>query len=140
MRSVGVTLLFALLFAALCAYTLYAAPAKIVASIKTNLVTALEQDNLSALAVELNGCDVTLSGEVSTQERKERAIALARVIPGVRIVMTNIQVVEPISDFNNQKSLLPKAKVEELRLGPIDPELLKDPAVQELLKESLPEQ
>jgi len=126
MRSIAITILFALLFAALSAYTFYTVPPHIERSIEFKVGQALADNGLSELLVMVDGQDVTLAGEVADQMKVARAIELTSNTPGVRVVMSQLSITK-------KPATIRKAVVEDLIIAPIqsdvDEESLTDESV-----------
>ncbi len=67
---------------------------KIMAQLESDITQQLLQHDLASIKVSINGRDVTLHGELETQEQISQAIKVASHRPGVRIVMNNMRVTE----------------------------------------------
>src|SRR6185295_17203003 len=65
--------------------------ASIAASVKTKLV-ADAVSNLTKVSVKVNDGVVTLSGDVDTPLRRDRAVQIAAAVEGVRTVVDDIRV------------------------------------------------
>jgi hypothetical protein len=126
MRSIGISILFAMLFAALCAYTFYVVPGHIEQSLEYNISQVFENNGLPALQIIVDGRDVTLAGEVSSQAHLSRAIELSSSMPGVRVVMSHLSVIKKPAKIN-------KAIVEDLVIGPIQDESVQESVIEELM-------
>ena len=121
MRSIGITISFTLLFAALCAFTLYVVPPHIEQSIKSRVSQIIASNGLPALEVIVDGRDVTLAGEVSDEYHLAQAIELTSNTPGVRVVMSNLSVIK-------KEVTIRKAIVEDLVIGPIESDESEEPS------------
>lgn len=126
MRSTGISILFVLLFAALCAYTFYVVPSHVEQSLEYNISQAFENNGLPALQIMVDGRDVTLAGEVASQAHLSRAIELSSSTPGVRVVMSHLNVIKKPARIN-------KAIVEDLVIGPIQDDLDEESFTDELM-------
>ena len=111
MRTVGISILFIVLFIALSLYAVANVPAKIQASIKADIEEQYLQNKIQGVDVFVDGRDVTLLGAVSTQDQLDSAIEIASHRPGVRVVMIEAVVesvprakVEPMPDSFNDLS------------------------------------
>ena len=67
---------------------------KIMAQLESDIRQQLTQNHLPSIQVSVDGRDVTLHGELETQEQISQAIKVASHRPGVRIVMNNMRVTE----------------------------------------------
>lgn len=67
---------------------------KIMAQLESDIAQQLTQNHLTSIQVSVDGRDVTLHGELETQEQISQAIKVASHRPGVRIVMNNMRVTE----------------------------------------------
>ncbi|MEM7304914.1 MAG: BON domain-containing protein [Pseudomonadota bacterium] len=105
MRTLGVTIVFFALLAALTAYAIQTVPNKIQLSIAADIENQFNQNDLNEVDVAVEGRDVRLAGVVATQAKLDSAIEIARHRPGVRLVMNEIKiekvpraVVEPLPE------------------------------------------
>lgn len=119
MRSIGISILIAFLFASLCAYTFYIVPSHVEQSLELNISQAFEHNGLPALQIMVDGRDVTLAGEVASQAHLSRAIELSSSTPGVRVVMSHLNVIK-------KPARIRKAIVEDLVMGPIEGDLIEE--------------
>lgn len=120
MRSIGISVLFAVLFVALCAYTIYVVPSHIEQSLEFSINQTFENNGLPSLQIMLDGRDVTLAGEVASQAHLSRAIELSSSTPGVRVVMSNLSIIK-------KPAKIQKAIIEDLVIGPIEDGALEEP-------------
>ncbi len=98
MRIVSVTILFAGLFAGLCLGAIKIVTPKIALSLQTDITEQLTNQTYTSIDVSVDGRDVTLAGQVVSQENINQAIKIASHRPGVRIVMHKINIAERQSE------------------------------------------
>ena len=92
MRAIAVTVVFLISLVGLCAYVVRVVPAQIETSIQADIEQQFALNELTTIAVTVNGRDVSLSGEVDQQDKVNQAMKLASSRAGVRVVMTSVSV------------------------------------------------
>ncbi|MEM8844001.1 MAG: BON domain-containing protein [Pseudomonadota bacterium] len=109
MRTIGISILFIILFIALSLFVIAKVPTQIQASIKADIEDQYLQNNIQDVEVILDGRDVTLMGEAKSQEQLNEAINIASHRPGVRVVMietvvkeTTRALIEPMPETFNE--------------------------------------
>ena len=103
MHTIGVSILFIVLFIALSLYAIVKVPAQIQASIKADIEDQYMQNNIQSIEVFVDGRDVTLLGKAQSQEQLNSAIEIASHRPGVRVVMIDTIMQE-----------IPRARIESM--------------------------
>ncbi len=93
MRIAGITLLFALLMSGLAYYVAQVVPPKIEASIASEIAQKFAANDLSEIKIVMNGRDVSLAGNVTSQAQVDLAMKLASHNAGVRSVVTSMVVI-----------------------------------------------
>ncbi len=90
MRLIGITLLFSVLFVAICYVAAETVPQQVSHKIKLDIVSQFEKKSIYGIDAEVDGRDVTLSGDANMQQSIDDAISIASHRPGVRLVMNKI--------------------------------------------------
>lgn len=103
MRVITTTVVFLLLFAGLCFYTIQVVPIHIESSIQSDIEQQFSRHNLSTISINVDGRDVTLAGQVDKQDKIDQAITLATNRSGVRVLMTKIVVTADNAAVTNNK-------------------------------------
>ena len=94
MRTLLATLLCVCIFLGFCYVVIETVTPQIVAKLETDILQQLSQHQMQFIEVSIDGRDVTLSGEIDTQEHINQAIKIVSHRPGVRVVMNKMTIVE----------------------------------------------
>ena len=94
MRTISTTVIFIVLLVGLCVYVAQVAPTRIEDSIRVDIEQQFVLNDLANITISVNGRDVSLSGEVDSQDKINQAMKLASSRAGVRVVMTSVSVHE----------------------------------------------
>lgn len=94
MRTLLATILCVCILAGFSYFVVETTTPKIMAQLESDITQQLTQHHLASIQVSVDGRDVTLHGELETQEQISQAIKVASHRPGVRIVMNNMRVTE----------------------------------------------
>ncbi len=107
------TLAVSLSFPALCLYCLSNHSKTIESAIKTTVQSSMLAIPATGVLVAADGRDITLTGEVATEELKIKAGAQALLLPGVRSVENRLQIPPPVAAIQTKlNELLLRKKIE----------------------------
>ena len=104
MRTIGTSIVFLILLAILGGYMIKAVPLKIQSSIQTDMQRQFSANDLSGIKILIDGRDVSLQGTVQSQSKIDQAMKLASNVAGVRVVMTEINLVAEKDNLNIKQS------------------------------------
>ncbi len=104
MRLIGITVLFSVLFVAICYVAAETVTQKISRQIKLDVVSQLEKKSIYGIDADVDGRDVTLVGDTQMQQSIDEAINIASHRPGVRLVMNKINLQSLNSQGNDLKN------------------------------------
>ena len=92
MKAAGLTLWIFALFAGLCYLAAVMRAPAVQSSIQASVAEQLAKNNLQAVVAQAEGRNVTLSGELASQDKINQAIKIARRRPGVNTVINALTV------------------------------------------------
>ncbi len=120
MNKIQVLVLGAISLAILGYFCIYNHSSIIQDDILTRVGRILDLEETQHIVINVQGRDITLSGEVATESIKQQAESLARKVDGVRIVVNKLKVAnsqtskEPISTSESEQILDPKPEKKEI--------------------------
>ena len=92
MRVLGITIVFGVVFVGICMVASKTVAVQISQQVAADVILQLENNHLQDILTHVDGRDITLTGEVSSQQEIDQAIEIVSHRPGVRVVMSQLSV------------------------------------------------
>ena len=107
MRILGITIVFGVAFVGICFIASKTVAIHISQRVATDVILQLENNHLKNIVTSADGRDITLTGDVSSQQEIDQAIKLVSHRPGVRIVMNQLTIKDAVSQSILQQKKSP---------------------------------